>query len=192
MAGYSLSKDVSDDEVKLLPELERKIKFDHASNLMKKAFSVPASIPQVWLNYIPPWEIEPGSFLEKYLQENPNRVDFLIISRGKLIIVEIDGPTHFGIFDENLHKWVIDERRYTRNLCIERSLRKQGYHLHHFSSWEIMRCTSDFSQYVSTKKAAEETFLFSSLIGELDLDISNIEINDEFIRSYPGLNPADL
>jgi len=55
-----------------------------------------------------------------------------------------------------------------------------------------MRCTSDFSQYVSTKKAAEETFLFSSLIGELDLDISNIEINDEFIRSYPGLNPADL
>lgn len=193
---YSVSPTMSGDtwpgELRedLRAELDRSIRFSHASNLMKKAFFAPAPIPQVWLNYVPPWEIKRGSSMESHVRENPSRIDFLIISKGTLRIVEIDGPTHFGVFDQDLGRWIIDEQRYTRNLWIDRSLRKQGYQVHRFSSWEIMRSISNLEEYWSTKKSGKETFFFPSLLMELHLEIGKIEINDEYIQSYPGINPG--
>jgi len=194
---YSFSNSGANRRSKL-PNFEKRRKFDRVSNLMKKAFVAPAPIPQVWLNYIPPWEIKPGSSMEEHIQENPSRVDFLIINKGKLVVVEIDGPTHYGTFNKNLGRWIINEEKCARNLWIERSLRKQGCELHRFSSWEVMRCTSNFEEYDEylarggSEDEGKKMFWFFELISALEISIKQetFKVTEEYIKSYPGVNPG--
>jgi very-short-patch-repair endonuclease len=100
--------------------------------------SFPALIPEVWLNYLGP---QKSADDEIHLSENPSRVDFVMIAEGKKCVIEIDGKSHYADYDEEARRWSVSERRYTRNLRIERSLRNQGWEIFRFSDLEVNACT---------------------------------------------------
>jgi hypothetical protein len=94
----------------------------------------PALIPEVWLNYLGP---NKSADDELHLEENPSRVDFVMVAAGKKCVIEIDGKSHYADYHRDASRWVPDERRYTRNLKIERSLRRQGWEIYRFSDLEV-------------------------------------------------------
>lgn len=98
----------------------------------------PALVPETWLNYLDPRvKTEADS---EHLQQNPSRVDFVMLADGRKHVVEIDGPSHYAEFDEANRCYEVSEQRYTKNLWIERSLRRWGWEIHRFSNWEVLRC----------------------------------------------------
>jgi hypothetical protein len=113
------------------------------------AYNFPALIPEVWLNYLGPRKTADD---ESHLEENPSRVDFVIFAEGKKCVIEIDGPSHYADYDEAHRTYVVSEKRYTKNLRIERSLRRQGWEIFRFSNHEV-------------QTTPDENFL--SLIGDL-------------------------
>lgn len=100
----------------------------------------PALIPEVWLNYLGPDKTADD---ELHLSENPSRVDFVMVADGKKVVIEIDGKSHYADYHRDTNRWIPDERRYTRNLKIERSLRRQGWEIFRFSDWEVQTCPDD-------------------------------------------------
>lgn len=96
----------------------------------------PALIPQVWLNFI--WDRSLGAFdpEREYLDENPSRVDFIMLADGAKHVIEIDDPGHYATFKDG--KYTVNEEQYTKNLRIERRLRWDGWVVHRFSRWEIL------------------------------------------------------
>jgi hypothetical protein len=107
--------------------------FDEA--VLRRRLTYPALIPEVWLNVIPPGNRTLAE--EKHLSRNPQRVDFLMLARGRKCVIEIDGPSHYADYDEETRTYAISERRYTLNLRIERSLREQGFEIYRFSNLEV-------------------------------------------------------
>jgi hypothetical protein len=103
-------------------------------------YAFPALIPEVWLNYLGPRKSADD---ELHLAENPSRVDFVMLSGGTKCVIEIDGKSHYADYNQDANRWVPDERRYTRNLKIERSLRRQGWEIHRFSDLEVNACKPD-------------------------------------------------
>ena len=103
---------------------------------------VPALIPEVWLNHV----FDPTRHPDEErtaLQGAPKRVDFIFIQRGELHVVEVDGPSHYATYDRASRKYEVDEKLYTDNLRVERSLRGQGIEIHRLSNWEILNSTDD-------------------------------------------------
>ena len=69
--------------------------------------------------------------LVRTLDRRPSRVDFVSFANGARHVVEIDGPSHYGTYNEITHTYSPDEREYARNLRIERWLRSER--------WEVTR-----------------------------------------------------
>jgi hypothetical protein len=95
--------------------------------------SFPALIPEVWLAIVGRDKTLED---EKYLEEHPQRVDFVAFAGGQKVVIELDGKDHYSEQDAALDEWVASEEVYTRNLRIERSLRRQGWQIHRFSNLE--------------------------------------------------------
>lgn len=105
-----------------------------------QSIKTPALIPQVWLNYT----YDPTRSPEeerRLLHDMPRRVDFVFIKERVFHVVEIDGPSHYARYEEQRHKYEVDEKLYTRNLKAERILRRQGIQIHRISNWEILNAT---------------------------------------------------
>ena len=102
---------------------------------------IPTLIPQVYLN----WQVgESGMIDNLFYKDNISRVDFIMLNKGNKHIIEINGLSHYK-----------DESAYTRNLQIDRKLKKMGWAIHRFSNQEINEATNfDF--------AADELNLSSS------------------------------
>jgi hypothetical protein len=97
---------------------------DRVDRSLLDAYAFPALIPEVWLNYLGPRKTAADM---THLEENPSRVDFVMFAEGKKCVIEIDGPSHYANYDEANRRYVVSEQRYTKNLRIERSLRRQGW-----------------------------------------------------------------
>ena len=124
---------------------------DHERVVTDALLPFPALIPEVWLNVIGRDRTVED---EAHLEHNPHRVDFVMFANGRKCVVEVDGPGgHYGRYDKVLDTYIADEELYTKNLRVERSLRRQGWSIYRFSNWEI--------------KQAVENGTFRQLIGHL-------------------------
>jgi hypothetical protein len=85
--------------------------------------SFPALIPEVWLAAV---GYDKTMEDQEYLAEHPQRVDFVLFGQGRKAVIEIDGLNHYSEWNAALGKCIASEEVYTRNLRIERSLRRQG------------------------------------------------------------------
>ena len=86
----------------------------------------PALVPQGFMNLVPTGDLEPNDPDQKFYERNVGRVDFVAFFKGERHVIEIDGPVHHST-----------ELAYTRNLRIDRSLRRRGWVVHRFSNREI-------------------------------------------------------
>jgi hypothetical protein len=86
----------------------------------------PALIPQAFINLVPTGDLGPEDPDRKFYERNVGRVDFVAFCKGEKHVIEIDGPVHHST-----------ELAYTRNLRIDRSLRRMGWVVHRFSNREI-------------------------------------------------------
>jgi very-short-patch-repair endonuclease len=109
-------------------------------NLLLQAFYLdfPALVPEAWLNYLDPRVRTEAD--AAHLQQNPSRVDFVMLADGRKQVIEIDGPSHYAEYDEANRCYTVSEPLYTKNLWIERSLRRSGWEIHRFSNWEVLNC----------------------------------------------------
>jgi hypothetical protein len=99
----------------------------------------PALIPQVWLNWL---HAAPEEEL-RALDENPSRVDFVAFWGGQRHVVEIDGPSHYATYDEVARSYAPDEKAYARNLKIERTLRRDDWHVTRIGRFEVQEAMDD-------------------------------------------------
>jgi very-short-patch-repair endonuclease len=123
---------------------ERKFFIDYAESVWRKhdsPWDAPALIPQVWVNWIH-YDSQDKKRAERVHNE-PFRVDFVMknwmISQHP-VIIEIDGPSHFGRHSNDpsgkpiLHASMA---AYTEHLRKDRWLRKAGWDVYRISSQEI-------------------------------------------------------
>ncbi|GAH99914.1 unnamed protein product, partial [marine sediment metagenome] len=84
------------------------------------------------------WDRSLGVFdpEREHLDENPSRVDFIMLTDGQKYVIEIDDPSHYATFKEG--KYTVNEEQYTKNLRIDRRLKWDGWIVHRFSRWEIL------------------------------------------------------
>ncbi|MFN0149263.1 MAG: hypothetical protein ACKVU1_00960 [bacterium] len=106
-----------------------------------------ALIPQVWLNWI---HYDPGGRPEPLgLEREPFRVDFIIMSEWRKIVMEIDGESHFmeffGIDSAGKVSAKPSVDRYSAHLKKDRWLRREGWEVWRFSSKEVLAETDFFS-----------------------------------------------
>ncbi len=101
---------------------------------LDELLAFPALIPEVWLNAIGAERTEEDI---AHLSENPQRVDFVLFPEWKRCVIEIDGPSHYATYDEAARRYDVSEELYTKNLRIERSLRRQGWDIYRFSNHEV-------------------------------------------------------
>jgi hypothetical protein len=69
------------------------------------------------------------------LERHPSRVDFVAFWRGGKYVVEIDGPSHYAVW--NGDSYLVNEKEYARNLRIERSLKWEGWPVTRIGRWEV-------------------------------------------------------
>jgi hypothetical protein len=124
----------------------------------------PALIPEVWLAAIGS-DRTPDD--EEYLSEHPQRVDFVMFAKGAKWVIEVDGPSHYASYDEGMRFYAANERIYTKNLRIERALRRQGWRLHRFSNLEVAE--ADQREFVRMTAAlpSGHGFVTSSMLDEI-------------------------
>lgn len=120
-----VSADKYKDYKSSLNAIEQKVADYYKSNFKKDEF--PVLIPQVYLHYDPKNQkfrrmIEDGSILTF------QRMDFLIIYRGKRVIIEIDGETHTP--ENNLEK-------YSKQCKYDRDMRFLGYDVFRLGGFEL-------------------------------------------------------
>lgn len=109
--------------------------------------SFPALIPEVWLAAI---GYDKTLEDQEYLAEHPQRVDFVLLGQGRKAVIEIDGLNHYSEWDAALGEAIASEEVYTRNLRIERSLRRQGWAIHRFSNYEVRTVDAgDFAKLIA-------------------------------------------
>ncbi len=113
---------------------------------MLDCLSYPALIPQVWLNFIYERNLGLLDPARGHLEENPARVDFVMLFDGGKHVIEIDGPEHYAEFKGG--RYLVSEERYTKNLRIERRLEWDGWKAHRFSNWEVLN-TSNMEYFVA-------------------------------------------
>lgn len=123
----------------VMQELKGDIAWDDAKNLFAvesmMKLDIPALIPQVYLNIVSSQTHEGINKKAIFYKDNISRVDFIMLRKNNKHIVEIDGLTHFA-----------DEEAYTRNIKVERNLKKLGWEVHRFSNLEIK--TEDKIDYI--------------------------------------------
>jgi hypothetical protein len=104
--------------------------------IMTFGFQFPALIPETWLNFVGYDRTEDD---DRHLSENPQCVDFVLFSQGRKAVIEIDGPSHYADYDEQTRRYTVSEARYTKNLRIERSLRRKDWEIYRFSNLESLQ-----------------------------------------------------
>ncbi len=97
--------------------------------------TVPALLPQTVLNFVRTADLPPDHPDLNFFEGNVGRVDFAFVRKGERHIVEVDSAIHRAT-----------QTSYTRRLRIDRILREQGWHVHHFSSLEV-REAKDFEEF---------------------------------------------
>jgi hypothetical protein len=122
--------------------------------------SFPALIPEVWL---PAVGSDKTLEDQEYVAERPQRVGFVLFSEGRKAVIEIDGPDHYSEWDAALGEWIGSEKTYTRNLKIERSLRRQGWAIHRFSRYEACKVNvADFPKLLAELPIPQGFYYMSS------------------------------
>jgi very-short-patch-repair endonuclease len=101
----------------------------------------PALIPQAWVNWIH-YEPQDKERAERRKKE-PFRVDFMMFSGGRRLVIEVDGTSHFSeILDIEARSGRIKFEpslvKYTEHLKKDRWLRNQGWEVWRFSDLEIL------------------------------------------------------
>jgi hypothetical protein len=100
---------------------------------------LPALIPHVYINWYSTPEKRCGN-------EEPYIVDFVFKSpafgTNSLVIVEIDGPSHYASYDRNRKQYTVDETIYAKHLKKDRWLRKQCFKVLRLGNSEIRSITS--------------------------------------------------
>lgn len=113
--------------------------YEFAKGIRHLLLQFAALIPEVWLNQF--------ERVEDYVR-NPGRVDFVLLAEGSRCVIEIDGPSHYAEYRRG--EYQVSEQLYTKNLRIERALRRKGWEIHRFSNWEVMNATDgEFSEMIS-------------------------------------------
>jgi len=109
--------------------------------------SCPALIPQVWLNWIyyDPRNKERAARTKR----EPFRVDFVMSDKGRKLVFEIDGESHFSELvdvDQSSGRIKLDASMatYTEHLKKDRWLRSHGWEVWRFSDLEACDEQYDF------------------------------------------------
>lgn len=102
---------------------------------LQKTWGSPALIPQVVLNFVIPSDLPDDHPDKEFYESNEGRVDFVFFDKNGKHMVQIDGPYHYRSDEE-----------YTRRLRRDRTMRKQGWHVHRFSNMEVMEA-EDFGDF---------------------------------------------
>jgi very-short-patch-repair endonuclease len=121
---------------------------------------LPALIPHVYIN----WSF---SKEKRSTNEEPYVVDFVFKSpafgTNNLVIVEIDGPSHYASYNSNLRQYTVCEKKYADHLAKDRWLRKQGFKVFRIGNDEIRRITS-----LPEKERLEKFyFFFREVFGDI-------------------------
>lgn len=121
---------------------------------------LPALIPHVYVN----WNF---SKKEREKIEKPFIVDFIFKSSAfgtnEIVVVEIDGLSHYNIYDSERKKNELSEDVYAEHLKKDRWLRKQGFKVFRIGNSEIKTITS------SPEKDKLDIFhdFFTEVFGEI-------------------------
>jgi very-short-patch-repair endonuclease len=95
---------------------------------------LPALIPQVYIN----WD---SCKEQRRINEKPYIVDFVFKSpqfgTNNLVIVEIDGRSHYANYDKDNGSYILSEEKYAEHLKKDRWLRKQGFKVFRIGNSEI-------------------------------------------------------
>lgn len=107
----------------------------------------PALIPQAWVNWI--HYSAHDSERAKRAKQEPFRIDFMMYSDHRKIVIEIDGSSHFSeIFDVDgtgRIRYEASMDKYTEHLRKDRWLRSKGWEVWRFSESEILDNDFDVS-----------------------------------------------
>jgi very-short-patch-repair endonuclease len=134
--------------------------------------SFPALIPEVWLAAV---GYDKTLDDQAYLAEHPQRVDFVLFSDGRKAVIEIDGPDHYSEWNAALGESIASEEIYTRNLRIERSLRRQGWAIHRFSRYEALNVDAeDFPNLLAELGLRRDYATLTQLTEQVELIESDI------------------
>jgi hypothetical protein len=107
----------------------------HVHYDLVQLLSTPALLPQGVLNFIGAPDLPEDHPDRHFFDSHVGRVDFVFVHKGRRHIVEIDGHSHHAT-----------EKGYTRNLRVDRTLRRQGWQVHRFSNLEVKEAT-DFQDF---------------------------------------------
>lgn len=132
---------------------------------------LPALIPHVYINWYSTSE-------KRRINEEPYIVDFVFKSpafeTNSLVIVEIDGPSHYASYDSNRKQYTVDETIYAKHLRKDRWLRKQGFKVLRLGNSEIRSITS----LPEEDRLKQFHFFFREVFGEI------ISIDEYDFSSY--------
>ncbi len=133
----------------LASEPERLLFRAYTERYRRLGFDQPALVPQVWLHYDPRSSRQRGN-APMYTAQ---RMDFLLLlARGRRVVVEVDGKTHYTDDAGNPCP-----RRYAEMVRDDRELRLRGYEVHRFGGAELPDASA-------AGKLANE--FFTRLLGE--------------------------
>ena len=88
--------------------------------------TIPALLPQAVLNFAHTADLPSDRQDLHFFEGNVGRVDFVFVHKGERHLVEIDGPTRDAA-----------KKVHADSLRVDRTLRHQGWHVHHFSHLEV-------------------------------------------------------
>jgi very-short-patch-repair endonuclease len=97
---------------------------------------LPALIPNVYVNWL-------FSKEERAKSKKPFLVDFIFKSSrfgtNNIVIIEIDGPSHYATYNQNHKKYELSEEVYAEHLMRDRWLRHQGFKVFRIGNSEIKK-----------------------------------------------------
>lgn len=146
--------------------LEAYFTFCETDNLSRKRKGhdlgrCPALIPQVWLNWIhyDPRNKERAARTKR----EPFRVDFVMLDKGRKLVFEIDGQSHFSELvdvdqSSGLISWEASMAKYTEHLKKDRWLRSHGWEVWRFSDLEVFNEQSDFREEFESIRLSISSF----------------------------------
>ncbi|MBX9259132.1 DUF559 domain-containing protein [Desmonostoc muscorum CCALA 125] len=121
---------------------------------------VPALIPHVYIN----WD---SCRPKRDRSEEPYIVDFVFKSpqfeTNNLVIVEIDGYSHYATYNNNNSNYCLSEDKYAEHLKKDRWLRKQGFKVFRIGNSEIKKITN----LPEKDRLKEFYFFFIEIFGDI-------------------------
>ncbi len=95
---------------------------------------VPMLIPQAWIQ----WHSLTKRILrasKQPLADELYRVDFVAFWKNQRYAILIDDISHYGVKEG--HRWIADEKSYSKRLDEDRRLQAEGWKIFRVSNWEI-------------------------------------------------------